>query len=62
LGFYIENPLVCRILQVMNGPRFSELNKVSVNDGENPPYDGYVIESQLKDSLWFYMPVSVHTF
>jgi len=46
----------------MNGPRFSELNKVSVNDGENPPYDGYVIESQLKDSLWFYMPVSVHTF
>ena len=35
-------------------PRFSELNKVRVNDRENEPYEGYVIASQFKDGRWIY--------
>jgi len=34
--------------------RFSDLNKVRVNDGENEPYEGYVIASQFKDGRWIY--------
>ena len=35
-------------------PRFSELNKVSVNDRKNEPYVGYVIASLFKDGRWIY--------
>jgi hypothetical protein len=35
-------------------PRFSELNKVRINDGENAPYEGYVIASLFKDGRWIY--------
>jgi hypothetical protein len=35
-------------------PRFSELNKVRVNDGENPSYEGYVVASRFKDGRWIY--------
>lgn len=35
-------------------PRFSELNKVRVNDGENAPYAGYVVASRFKDGRWVY--------
>jgi len=35
-------------------PRFSEMNKVSVNDGKNEPYVGYVIKSLFKDGRWIY--------
>jgi hypothetical protein len=35
-------------------PRFSEMNKVRVNDQENEPYEGYVIDSQFQDGRWIY--------
>lgn len=35
-------------------PRFSELNKVRVNDTKNEPYVGYVVGSQFKDGRWIY--------
>jgi hypothetical protein len=35
-------------------PRFSEMNKVRVNDGKNAPYEGYVIASQFRDGRWIY--------
>ena len=35
-------------------PQFSELNKVRVNDGKNPPYEGYVIKTLFKDGRWIY--------
>jgi hypothetical protein len=35
-------------------PRFSEMNKVRVNDRENEPYEGYVIDSQFRDGRWLY--------
>jgi len=35
-------------------PRFSEMNKVRVNDGNNPTYEGYVIASQFRDGRWIY--------
>ena len=35
-------------------PRFSELNKVRVNDGKNEPYEGYVIKTLFKDGRWIY--------
>ena len=35
-------------------PRFSNLNKVRINDGENEPYEGYVIASLFKDGHWVY--------
>ena len=35
-------------------PRFSELNKVRVNDGKMEPYEGYVIEIRFKDGRWIY--------
>ena len=35
-------------------PRFSEMNKVRVTDGNNPPYEGYVIASQFRDGRWIY--------
>jgi hypothetical protein len=35
-------------------PRFSEMNKVRVNDGKNDPYEGYVIGSQFRDGRWIY--------
>jgi len=34
--------------------RFSELNKVRVNDGENEPYEGYVIASRFENGRWIY--------
>ena len=30
------------------------MNKVRVNDGNNPPYEGYVIASQFRDGRWIY--------
>lgn len=38
----------------MKEPRFSELNKVEVNDKSNKPYVGYVIASLFKDGRWIY--------
>lgn len=38
----------------MKAPRFSELNKVRVNDKTNEPYDGYVIKTLFKDGRWIY--------
>lgn len=38
----------------MKEPRFSELNKVRVNDTKNEPYEGYVVDSQFKDGRWIY--------
>jgi hypothetical protein len=35
-------------------PRYSDMNKVRVNDGKNEPYEGYVIASQFKDGRWIY--------
>ena len=35
-------------------PRFTELNKVLVNDGKNEPYEGYVIKTLFKDARWIY--------
>ena len=35
-------------------PLFAELNKVRVNDGKNPPYEGYVIKTMFKDGRWIY--------
>lgn len=35
-------------------PRFSELNKVRVNDTKNEPYVGYVVGSKFKDGRWIY--------
>jgi hypothetical protein len=35
-------------------PRFSDLNKVRVNDRKNESYEGYVIASQFKDGRWIY--------
>ena len=34
--------------------RFSDLNKVRVNDGENEPYEGYVIASRFENGRWIY--------
>jgi hypothetical protein len=33
---------------------FSEINKVLVTDGENEPYEGYVIGSLFRDGRWIY--------
>ena len=52
-GISVENPSVFGILREMS-PRFSEMNKVRVNDGENEPYEGYVIASQFRDGRWIY--------
>jgi len=30
------------------------MNKVRVNDGNNPTYEGYVIASQFRDGRWIY--------
>ncbi len=30
------------------------MSKVRVDDGNNPPYEGYVIASQLRDGSWIY--------
>ena len=38
----------------MKAPRFSELNKVRVNDGVNAPYEGYVVASQFDKGRWVY--------
>ena len=35
-------------------PRFSEMNKVQVNDTKNEPYEGFVIASLFKDGRWIY--------
>ena len=35
-------------------PKFSEMNKVRVTDGENEPYEGYVIDSLFRDGRWLY--------
>jgi hypothetical protein len=35
-------------------PRFSDLNKVRVNDRKNEPYEGYVIASRFEDGRWIY--------
>ena len=35
-------------------PRFSEMSKVRVTDGENKPYEGYAIASQFRDGRWLY--------
>jgi hypothetical protein len=49
----VENSSPFGILQEMS-PRFSEMNKVRVNDQENEPYEGYVIDSQFRDGRWIY--------
>jgi hypothetical protein len=49
----VENPSLFGILTEMS-PRFSEMNKVRVNDRENEPYEGYVIASQFRDGRWIY--------
>lgn len=48
-----ENFSLVRVLTKMS-PRFSEMNKVRVNDGENESYEGYVIDSQFQDGRWIY--------
>jgi hypothetical protein len=53
LGISVENPSVFGILREMS-PRFSEMNKVRVNDGENEPYEGFVIDSQFRNGRWIY--------
>jgi len=53
LGISVENPSLFGILSEMS-PRFSEMNKVRVNDRENEPYEGYVIDSQFRDRRWIY--------
>jgi len=53
LEISVENPTVCGILPEMS-PRFSEMNKVRVQDRENEPYEGYVIDSQFRDGRWIY--------
>jgi len=35
-------------------PRFTEMNKVRVNDTESEPYEGYVIGSQFEQGRWIY--------
>ena len=52
-GISVENLLFSAILPQMS-PRFSEMNKVRVNDRENEPYEGYVIDSQFQDDRWIY--------
>ena len=49
----VECPSLFGILTEMS-PRFSEMNKVRVNDGENAPYEGYVVDSQFRDGRWTY--------
>lgn len=49
----VENRSLFGILTKMS-PRFSEMNKVRVNDRENEPYEGYVIASQFRDGRWIY--------
>jgi hypothetical protein len=53
LGISVENLPLYGILSEMS-PRFSEMNKVRVNDRENEPYEGYVIDSQFRDGRWIY--------
>ena len=53
LGISVENSPIFGILAEMS-PRFSEMNKVSVNDGKNETYEGYVIDSQFRDGRWIY--------
>jgi hypothetical protein len=38
----------------VKSPRFSDLNKVRVNDKSNEPYMGYVVGSLFKDGRWLY--------
>ena len=54
IGNFFENPSLCGILAGMTEPRFSELNKVRVNDGKIEPYEGYVIKTLFKDGRWIY--------
>jgi hypothetical protein len=49
----VENPSPFGILTEMPA-RFSEMNKVRVNDRENEPYEGYVIDSQFRGGRWIY--------
>jgi hypothetical protein len=35
-------------------PKFSEMNKVRVTDGQFEPYEGFVIASQFRDGRWIY--------
>jgi hypothetical protein len=35
-------------------PRFSEMNKVRVTDGQSETYEGFVITSQFRDGRWVY--------
>jgi hypothetical protein len=35
-------------------PKFFEMNKVRVTDGNNASYDAYVIASQFRDGRWIY--------
>jgi hypothetical protein len=53
LGIPVENCSLFGILPEMS-PRFSEMNKVRVNDRENEPYEGFVIASQFRDGRWIY--------
>jgi hypothetical protein len=52
-GISVENSPPFGIIPKMS-PRFSEMNKVRVNDRENEPYEGYVIASQFRDGRWIY--------
>ena len=45
---------VCGNTADVTDPRFSELNKVQVNDKSNNTYVGYVIASLFKDGRWLY--------
>ena len=49
----VESPSVFGILTEMSS-RFSEMNKVRVNDRENEPYEGYVIAYQFRNGRWIY--------
>ena len=52
--FLVEAGVICGILAAVKAPRFSELNKVCVNDQTNEPYTGFVIGSLFKDGRWIY--------
>ena len=54
-GIALKSAKYYRILRDLSEPRYSELNKVRVNDGKNAPYEGYVIESQFDKGRWNYM-------
>jgi len=51
--FAVEARGFSEIIPAMD-PRFSEMNKVLVNNGKSQPYEGYVIATLFKDGRWIY--------